>query len=139
MGDGGAKSFLGTGWAFPPGFSRGGQVDMVSDERDIHESLLILMATRPGERVMHPRYGCGIQAMVFENVSESVRTEIQAMVLRAIDACEPRVTVELISVHPDPDDDTVLMIEILYRVRATNTVHNLVYPFHVGAGTGSHD
>ena len=68
-------SFLGRGWSFPPRFNpvdRG--VEMVAEEEDIQESLRILFSTAPGERVMHPSYGCGLKRMVFEQISETVRT-----------------------------------------------------------------
>lgn len=123
-------SFLGTGWAFPPQFSRDGRAIMVEDERDIRESLIILLSTRPGERVMRPLYGCDLQALVFEQVGASVEAEIRHVVTEAIERCEPRVAVELVTVLPGPDADGVLPIEIVYRVRATNSVHNLVYPFY---------
>jgi len=129
------RSFLGTGWAFPPQFGRDGGAVMVSSERDIRESLGILLATRPGERIMHPLYGCNLHALVFEHVSESVVTEIRHAILQAIARCEPRVEVERVAVLPGPDADGVLPIEIVYRIRATNTVDNLVYPFHVEAAS----
>ena len=128
-------SFLGTGWAFPPQFGRDGRTVMVSEERDTRESLGILLSTRPGERIMHPLYGCNLHALVFEHVSESVVTEIRQAILQAIARCEPRVEVERVLVLPGPDAHGVLPIEIVYRIRATNTLANLVYPFHVEAGS----
>ena len=50
------KSFLGTGWSFPPEFNPYGSVKKVSDEEDIRESLVILLSTSPGERIMQPTY-----------------------------------------------------------------------------------
>lgn len=129
------SSFLGVGWAFPPQFRRDGATLMVQDERDIRDSLIILLSTRPGERIMHPLYGCNLHALVFEQVSESVATEIRQAVQRAIERFEPRVEVELVAVLPGPDHDGLLPIEIVYRVRATNTIHNFVYPFYVEAGS----
>ena len=46
------NSFLGTGWSFPPEFNKRGSVKTVSADDDIRESLHILLATKPGERVM---------------------------------------------------------------------------------------
>ena len=69
------KSFLGTGWAFPPTFSsRANVAAMVSDEEDIHQSLRILLSTIPGERVHKPRFGCGIHKMVYEKMDSSTET-----------------------------------------------------------------
>jgi len=60
-------SFLGTGWSFPPKFNAAqGSVEVTSDELDIQRSLEILLATRKGERVMQPDYGCNLDEMVFE-------------------------------------------------------------------------
>jgi len=129
-----AGSFLGTGWAFPPRFGRDGRTALVEGEQDIRESLAILLATRPGERIMHPLYGCDLHALVFEHVTTTVVTEIRHAVLRAIDRCEPRIDVERVDVLPGPDEHGVLPIEIAYRVRATNAVDNFVYPFYVEAG-----
>lgn len=128
------RSFLGTGWCFPPQFGRSGGTVMVSNEEDIRESLLILLSTRPGERVMHPTYGCGLQTLVFENISESLKTKVKEMVARAIAQFETRVSVELINVLTDALGDALLKIEIGYRVNATNSVHNMVFPFYIDNG-----
>ena len=131
-------SFLGTGWSFPPQFSRAGQTVMVSDERDIRDSLLILLSTRPGERVMHPLFGCGLHSLVFETVGESERTALRALVARAIASFEPRVAVDLIAVLADSDDAALLHVEIGYRVLATNSAQNLVFPLYLENGTVRH-
>jgi phage baseplate assembly protein W len=67
-------SFLGTGWNFPPEFSKRGNVIMVSAEEDIRQSLFILLSTSPGERVMQPNFGCGLKNQVYENINESTVT-----------------------------------------------------------------
>ena len=60
------NSFLGTGWAFPPTFDPvSGTVELVSGEKDINESLNILLSTSIGERVMQPKYGCNMQDYLF--------------------------------------------------------------------------
>ena len=81
------KEFLGRGWSFPPKFERNDEVlelQMVSLEEDIRESLSILLSTLPGERVMQPTFGCGLNALVFENITESSVTKIKELVERAI-------------------------------------------------------
>ncbi|PSJ18964.1 GPW/gp25 family protein [Nitrosomonas supralitoralis] len=132
------KSFLGTGWGFPPEFDNQGLVRKVSAEEDIRESLYILLSTNPGERVMQPTYGCDLKTMVFEELSETNVTVIVDLVKRAILFFEPRVTVEKVSVNSDDLEDTLyglINIEITYIVRATNNRHNIVYPFYFTEGT----
>ena len=129
-----AAAFLGTGWAFPPRFGDGRTV-MVSAEQDIAESLVLLLSTRPGERVMHPTFGCGLHALVFEAVTAGLTTQVRQLVGRAIAEFEPRVRVELITVHADPGEPGLVQVELAYVVRSTNSVHNLVYPFFVEPGS----
>ena len=125
-------SFLGTGWAFPPRFARGGTVAMASDAQDIRESLHVILSTMPGERVMHPTFGCGLRALVFEQVDESLETRIRDLVMRAVALFEHRVLIELVAVHHDALDASLLKIELAYRIRATNTAANMVFPFYLG-------
>ena len=47
---------------------------------------------------------------------------------------EPRIDVEKVTVTAVPDEGKVL-IDMAYRVRATNSHQNLVYPFYVEEGS----
>ena len=63
------KSFLGVGWGFPPTFNKTrADVEMVSENKDIKESLEIYFATRFGERVMRSDYGCIIHDLAFKAI-----------------------------------------------------------------------
>ena len=68
-----SKSFLGTGWAFPPTFhdDKLTGVEMVKNEYDIKESLEILLNTNLGERIMLPDYGSELQKYVFDKITNS--------------------------------------------------------------------
>lgn len=130
------QSFLGTGWSFPPTFSRQTlSVDMVSDENDIRESLWILFSTSLGERVMLPSYGSQIWQMVFHAINTTLNTQLADMVLQAILYWEPRIDVVDVSVTPDASQDGRVLILVDYIVRRTNTRSNLVYPFYLQEAT----
>lgn len=125
-----SKSFLGTGWSFPPTFTSNGLVT-VSAEQDIYESLWILLSTTPGERVMQPAYGCGLKAHVFDNLDESSFAVMRDLVEKAILFFEPRITVENIEINDDGYLEGKVLLNIIYRVRSTNNRYNLVYPFYI--------
>jgi len=128
--------FLGTGWAFPPAFDpRTREAVMVTQQQDVEESLRILLSTSPGERVMHPTYGCGLQRMVFENIDESRLTEIKSLVDRAVLFFEPRVILHDVRINTDELFDGVLRLRLDYSIRNTNTRHNLVYPLYLEEGS----
>ena len=128
------KTFLGTGWAFPPRFTSRGTV-LSSAESDIRESLLILLATTPGERVMQPAYGCGLKMHVFDSINESSIAIIKDVIRKAVLFFEPRVILEQIDVDEVESQEGKLMINLRYKVRTTNNRYNLVYPFYFNEGT----
>lgn len=132
------KAFLGTGWSFPPEFNKRSDaigVKMVAEEEDIGESLMILLSTNPGERVMQPSYGCGLKAMVFASINESTVTALKDIIERAVLFFEPRITLEDIEVNTEDALDGILRIQLSYSVRKTNTRSNIVYPFYFREGS----
>lgn len=136
MADQSDQSFLGRGWAFPPRFDiAAGGVSMVEREQDIHQSLHILFATSPGERVMRPDYGCRLRALVFENLTESAATEIREEIRRAILFFEPRIDLKSVQVTIDDALEGRLLIYLDYVVRSTNSRGNMVYPYYYLEGT----
>jgi phage baseplate assembly protein W len=130
------KSFLGTGWSFPPAFgNRDGQVKMLSDVEDIQSSLEILLTTRPGERVMRPDYGCNLDELLFEPLTTTFKTYIKDLVSTAILYYEPRIEVNNIDLDDTGELEGRIVISIDYTVSATNTRFNFVFPFYKKEGT----
>ncbi|MCF6257973.1 MAG: GPW/gp25 family protein [Gammaproteobacteria bacterium] len=134
------KQFLGTGWSFPPTFTKnanGMRVAMVSHEQDINESLHILLGTSPGERVMYPAYGCGLKRMVFEKTDESSITALKDTIARAVLFFEPRITLDRIDVDLQDSFNGCIRFCLNYTVRTTNNRSNIVYPFYFNEGTNA--
>lgn len=131
------RSFLGTGWSFPPSFEpTTGAAMLSSAEDDIAESLRILFGTMPGERVMQPTYGCELKAMVFEELTTGTVTDIKDIVERAIRFFEVRITVNRIDIDESDWLDGVLRLVLDYTIRSTNTRSNLVFPLYLREGSG---
>lgn len=130
------KTFLGIGWKFPPTFNKATKsVEMVSEDQDIRESLLILLSTRPGERIMLPEYGCDTQALVFDAVDATNISIMKRMIERAVLYFEPRITLDQIDVHIVDQINGLLNIHLNYTIRKTNTRSNMVYPYYIIEGT----
>ena len=130
------KSFLGTGWGFPPAFSnKAAEVAMLSNVDDIQSSLEILLITRPGERVMRPDYGCNLDELLFEPLTTTFKTYIKDLVSTAILYYEPRIEVNSIELDDTGELEGRIVISIDYTVSATNTRFNFVYPFYKKEGT----
>jgi uncharacterized protein len=129
------KAFLGVGWAFPPALEANGAPAMAAYEEDIHQALQIILGTNPGERVMRPDFGAGLDTFVFEPVNPTTMTQVRTRVQEALVDWEARIDVLDVSVTTNPQQRNCIVIEVRYRVRATNTLHNLVYPFYFDEGT----
>ena len=132
-------SFLGTGWAFPPSFNRSSKaVQMVENEKDIEQSLHILLSTSIGERFLQPTYGADLRNYLFEPLNSGMKALLKDKIETAILYHEPRV--KLIDVNLNTaDTEGKTEIEIEYMIRSTNTRHNYVYPFYVDEGVKSDD
>jgi uncharacterized protein len=125
--------FLGTGWSFPPTFDSGSVV-MVSEEEDIRQSLNVLLATRPGERVMQPTFGCNLDVMLFEPLTTTLIAYIKELIKTAVLYYEPRVELDSVQINTVQIDDGFITIELRYMIRSTNSRFNLVYPFYLFEG-----
>ena len=130
-------TFLGTGWSFPPRFDpRDRGAITVSEEEDIEQSLVILLSTNPGERVMQPSYGCGLKRMVFEHINESAITEIKDLVEKAVLFFEVRITLNAVQIDAAEMFEGLLRVRLDYTVRTTNARANMVFPLYITEGSG---
>ena len=128
--------FLGRGWAFPPTFDHAtGQAALVTEDEDIMQSLRILFDTRPGERVMHPTYGCRIHDYLFDPMSAATLRAMEAAIEQAILFFEPRINLQLAKVHITDAVEGRLAIDLTYTIRQTNARSNIVFPFYINEGT----
>lgn len=129
------RSFLGTGWGFPPTFRREWYgVEMLSGEPDVHSSIRIILETITGERIMLPNFGCNLQPYVFEPMNVPNIAMVEKIVKDALVIHEPRIIVEELSSTPYQSAGK-LEIKISYSVILTNTRYNYVFPFYMSEAT----
>lgn len=126
-----AKDFLGKGWKFPVTVDDQGEIALSEFEEDISEAIRVILLTARGERVMRPEFGAGLYDFVFTSMSATNLGAVQNAVRNALIAWEPRIQVLAVEVEPDPGELGKLFINLDYRVRATNTRFNQVFPFYL--------
>jgi uncharacterized protein len=103
-----------------------GGIETVADDEAIRQSLMLLISTRPGERVMRPEYGCDLARLVF-SPSDATTAGLAIHLLRqAVERWEPRVEVLNVDAGLDPEEATRLEIVLDYRIRATLRADSLV-------------
>lgn len=108
---------------------------MVSSDEDIHQSLMIILGTNLGERVMQASFGCGLKSHVYDNINESTVTVLKDLIARAILFYEPRVVLDFIDADAKGAYDGRLDFHLKYHVISTNARHNIVYPYYLREGT----
>jgi len=130
------KSFLGTGWSFPPQFNKNtGSVSMVSDEEDIKQSLNIYFNTMIGERIMRPKYGCVIHDKQFEKISDNILQSLTFEMTTSIGKIEPRITVIDLKIIKLDVNNGYIEIKLDYSIISTNIRDNIVFPYYINEGT----
>ena len=127
------KLFLGRGWAFPPRVD-GEDIEMVSADEDIQQAIQIILETAPGERAMRPDFGVGLRRMVFSPISRGTLSVVQSRIEQALLLWEPRIDVQSVAVYLEKGRSGVLIIDIQYRIRESNSFSNFVYPFYLTDG-----
>ena len=102
--------------------------------RDMIEQFLL---TNPGERVMRPDFGAGLQAFIFELANTTTMALVRHRVQEALVTWEPRIDVLDVRVEDGGEVGAVLVVFVDYRIRANNAVHNLVYPLYATEGVSA--
>jgi phage baseplate assembly protein W len=125
------SDFLGAGLAFPLQVDRRGGIALAREETDVEQAIALILSTAPGERPMRPEFGCGVHDYVFERVDGYAMGRLEHEVRVALKRWEPRIEVLSVGFDVTRADRGELVIDIAYRLLATNDVRNLVYPFYV--------
>ncbi len=125
-----SEQFVGAGLAFPMRTDATGRIALVSHDREIEESIRLILGTAFGERPMRPEYGCAIHDLVFAGVDSEVAGRIAIEVRASLVRWEPRIDVREVLVTMDAQDASLVYIDIRYSVGDTNDPRNLVFPFY---------
>lgn len=131
------QGFLGNGWCY--GLSGegqgvgldGGAIAESGGDESVREAIWLILSTAIGERMGRPDFGCGIHDLVFGTMTAGSMGEVITAVTQALDRWEPRIDVLEVDAYPGDAAPSMLVIEVHYRIRETNSRFNLVYPFYL--------
>jgi phage baseplate assembly protein W len=127
---------LGKGWTFPPEVGPAGGFEWRSGTALVRQSILIILDTEPGERVMRPDFGCGLRRYLMEPNTPATRAAIAREIEAALRAWEPRIVVGTVDVTPTDDPSTVL-VPISYTLTRDQSVDTAQVTVQVNATRGS--
>lgn len=128
--------FLGTGAKFPLQVDPAtGRIMTVSGNRAVKESIYLILMTQVTERLVRPSFGSDIMNYAFMDTGTTMMSILRRDIMQTILQQEPRVSDINIETEYRADRGAVI-IDINYRVTATNTRDNLVFPFYLDRGSG---
>lgn len=127
---------LGVGWGFPVllediSQKQAARFAVAEYEESVRQSILIILSTAKGERVMRPDFGSGLSELAFAVNNQTTQATAAFEVHEALQNWEPRIEVLRVETSSAGDRGEQLMIYIDYRVRTTDNRFNLVYPFYL--------
>ena len=126
-----AQDIVGSGWVFPPKIDAQGGLALTNEISELEQSIIIILTTSPGQRVMRSTFGCRLHELVFAPNNSQTAARARRFVEDALRMWEPRITVAEVIARPDPDRAEALMITIHYEVKATHDRRSLVHPFYL--------
>ena len=109
-----------------------GGIGMVDEHASVRQSILLLLSTIPGERVMRPDYGCELHRLVFSPNDNTTSGLAIHYVRQALDRWEPRAQVVHLDAGPHPESPDRLEITLSYRLRRTQTIETLAFSVDLG-------
>ena len=90
-------------------------------EASVRQSIRVILSTRPGEQLMRPEFGAGLDRLLHEPNNLETRRRIRDLVLSGLERWERRIQVDRVEVLEVPDSPSELRVEIAYRLARTGT------------------
>jgi phage baseplate assembly protein W len=110
------------------GVSLSGGIAMVDRDASVRQSILILLSTAPGERVMRPYFGCSLNRLVFAPNDDTTAGMAIHYVRQALERWEPRIAILRLDANRHPEDPADrLGIQLEYRIRASQRIGHLEF------------
>ncbi len=103
-----------------------GGIEMVTDQDAVRQSIMLLLTTSPGERVMRPDYGCDLHRLVFSPNDATTHGLAIYYIRRALQRWEPRIEILRLDADADEKDPGRMDIVLEYRMRKTAHREHLV-------------
>ena len=102
-------------------------------EESVRQSIRVILLTRPGEQLMNPEFGAGLDGFLHEPNTLVTRRRIQDEILEVLDRWEPRINVDRVEVWELEDQPDAVRVEIVYRLRRTGAGKTLALTMQLGS------
>jgi phage baseplate assembly protein W len=121
------------GWPLLPLPDAAGQLNYPSLDQSVRQMIRVLLQTRPGEQLMRPAFGAGLQNYLNGPNNLTTRRRIHDAIAAGLDDWEPRIVVDRLDILEVPDTPGSLRIEIAYRIRRTGAAQTMGLTLNLGS------
>lgn len=102
-----------------------GRLSYPTLEESVRQSIKIILQTNPGERVMQPGYGGGLERYLHEPNTLTTRRRIRDLITTSLERWESRILLDRVDVWEVEQRPDTVRIEIVYRLRRTNRAQQM--------------
>ena len=121
---------LGKGFDFPLRINPHGGIQAAQHAQKVRASILVILGTQYGERIMRPTFGCNLRSLLFAPNNAATANLARHYVTEGLTIWEPRIVLDEVAVD-NAADPAQLLIQLHYRLKTTYEPQNLVYPFYL--------
>ena len=93
-----------------------GRLDWPSLEASVRHAIRVILSTRPGEQLMRPEFGAGLDRLLHAPNNLSTRRQIRDWTMSALSRWERRILLDRVDVLEVPERPSELRVEIAYRL-----------------------
>ena len=104
------------GWPLLPLPDEYGQLSWPTLEASVRELIRVVLSTRPGEQLMRPDFGAGLESMLHEPDTLTTRRRIRDLVQEAVTRWERRILLDRVDVSEVADEPGHVRVEVGYRL-----------------------
>ena len=85
-----------------------------------------LLLTNKGERVGHPKFGCGLLKVLFEPLTDDLINDVEVNISEAMAEWLPHVTINKLNVEQDEVEVNQLNIDLEFSLDINPQVHDVI-------------
>jgi phage baseplate assembly protein W len=108
-----------------------GGIEMIDEHHSVRQAIILLLTTRPGERVMRPEYGCHLGRVLFSPNDDTSAGLAMHYVRQALERWEPRIDILRVDAGRNAEHPARMDVVLEYRVRSTQQSERLLFPLYL--------
>jgi phage baseplate assembly protein W len=120
------------GWPLLPVPDGDGRMHFPTLEESVRGMIEVILRTRPGEQLMRPEFGAGLDQFLHEPNTLDIRRRIRELVAASVARWEARVDLDRVEVDEVPGRPSHVRVEVVYRLRRTGVPQKLGFAMELG-------